>query len=48
MESAEHFERLREIGCDLAQGSYFSRALPPEVATSLLDSELQGRSNLTP
>lgn len=48
VETVEQFERLRELGCDLAQGNYFSLALPPEVATSLLDSELLGLPNLKP
>ena len=28
VETAEHFERVREYGCDVAQGYYLSRPLP--------------------
>ena len=30
VESAEQLERLRSMGCDLAQGYYLARPLPPE------------------
>ena len=40
VETAEQFARLRTLGCDLAQGTYFSKPLPADVATPLLDAEL--------
>jgi diguanylate cyclase (GGDEF)-like protein/PAS domain S-box-containing protein len=36
VESAEQLARLRELGCELAQGNYFSEPLPAEGATQLL------------
>ena len=43
VERAAQVQTLRDLGCDLAQGDYFSRALPGEIATSLLDAELAPR-----
>ncbi len=36
VEGADQLARLREMGCDLAQGFYFARPLPPEAASGLL------------
>ena len=36
VETAAQVERLREIGCDMAQGYYFSEPLPGEAASELL------------
>ena len=44
VETAEQFSRLRSLGCNLAQGTYFSKPLPADVATTLLDVEI-GKSN---
>jgi diguanylate cyclase (GGDEF)-like protein/PAS domain S-box-containing protein len=38
VETAEQLVRLRALGCEHAQGFYFSRPLPPEDAESLLGS----------
>ena len=40
VETAEQFAHLKRLGCDLAQGTYFSKPLPADVATPLLDAEL--------
>ena len=39
VESAEQLAQLRGLGCDLAQGNYFSEALPAEAASALLASD---------
>jgi EAL domain-containing protein (putative c-di-GMP-specific phosphodiesterase class I) len=36
VETAEQETLLREMGCDHAQGFYFSRALPPEMVPAFL------------
>ena len=36
IESAKHWDRLCEIGCDLGQGYFFSQPLDPEAAGNLL------------
>ena len=36
IESAKHWERLREFGCDLGQGSFFSQPVDPAAAGKLL------------
>ena len=36
VEIAEQETLLREIGCDFAQGFYYSRALPPEMVPAFL------------
>jgi diguanylate cyclase (GGDEF)-like protein len=38
IETAEQAVRLRELGCDLGQGEYFSPPLPPEEMAELLSS----------
>ena len=40
VETAEQFAHLKKLGCGLAQGTYFSKPLPADVATPLLDTEL--------
>jgi diguanylate cyclase (GGDEF)-like protein/PAS domain S-box-containing protein len=37
LETAEHMERMRDLGIPYAQGFYFARPLPPEEATAMLD-----------
>ena len=37
VESAGQLARLEEMGCDMAQGYYFARPLPPEAASRLLE-----------
>ena len=39
VESEEQATLLKEMGCDLAQGFYFSEPLPPETATRFLAEE---------
>ena len=36
VESAEQARLLREMGCDLAQGFYFSEPLPPQQVPAFL------------
>jgi diguanylate cyclase (GGDEF)-like protein len=38
VESAEQVALLKEMGCDMAQGFYFSKPLPPEEIPALLSS----------
>jgi EAL domain-containing protein (putative c-di-GMP-specific phosphodiesterase class I) len=38
VETEEQFERLREMGCDLAQGFYFAKPLSGEEASALLEN----------
>ena len=40
VETAEQLTRLRELGCEVAQGYYFSEPLPAEDATQLLAPRL--------
>ena len=42
IETAKHWERLRELGCDMDQGYFFSHPVEPEAAGKLLS----GRSHL--
>ena len=39
VESAEQLAQLRGLGCDLAQGNYFSEPLPAEAASALLATD---------
>lgn len=36
IETAKHWERLREMGCDLGQGYFFSQPVEPKMAGKLL------------
>lgn len=38
VETEEQVEALRKMGCDLAQGHWFSHPQPPDVITHLMDS----------
>jgi EAL domain-containing protein (putative c-di-GMP-specific phosphodiesterase class I) len=40
VETAEQAGWLREMGCDMGQGSYFSRPLPPGEVTEFLGKDL--------
>jgi diguanylate cyclase (GGDEF)-like protein len=40
VESAEQLAQLKAMGCDMAQGAYFSDPLPSEAASALLAREL--------
>jgi EAL domain-containing protein (putative c-di-GMP-specific phosphodiesterase class I) len=37
IESAKHWERLRDFGCDLGQGYFFSQPVDPADADKLLN-----------
>ena len=39
VETADQLERLRDLGCDFAQGYYFSKPLPSGAASALLAAE---------
>jgi EAL domain-containing protein (putative c-di-GMP-specific phosphodiesterase class I) len=39
VETADQAARLREIGCKVAQGYYFSEPLPPQAASELLSTQ---------
>lgn len=40
VETAGQLERLREMGCDVAQGYYFSRPIPSDAVGVLLERQL--------
>ena len=44
VETKEQLEYLRQYDCDLIQGYYFSRPLPPEEALLLLEKHDQNRT----
>jgi EAL domain-containing protein (putative c-di-GMP-specific phosphodiesterase class I) len=39
VETEEQAQQLKEMGCDMAQGFYFSRPLPPEEIPALFSSD---------
>ncbi|MCA1738750.1 MAG: EAL domain-containing protein [Actinobacteria bacterium] len=39
VETVEQAARLREIGCEIAQGYYFSEPLTPQAASALLQTD---------
>ena len=41
VETAEQLSRLKEMGCEIAQGNYFSEPLPDEAASALLATEFR-------
>jgi EAL domain-containing protein (putative c-di-GMP-specific phosphodiesterase class I) len=40
VETSRQLELLKEAGCDLVQGYYFSRPVPPEEFEKLIEAEL--------
>ncbi|MDP9404755.1 MAG: EAL domain-containing protein [Actinomycetota bacterium] len=44
VERAEQADQLRQMGCDTAQGYYWSRPLPPEDVAQLRERTRRGRS----
>ena len=40
VENENQFKKLREMGCEVIQGYYFSRPLPPEEFEKLIEKEL--------
>lgn len=45
VEGAIHLERLKKLGCEFAQGYYFSQPLEVERADRLLEQSVRGRAN---
>ena len=45
VETAEQAARLREIGCKVVQGYYFSEPLPPQAASELVSGRVQLLAN---
>lgn len=41
VETENQLNLLRQAGCDLVQGYYFSRPLPPEEFETLIQKELE-------
>ena len=39
IETEDQLARLRELGCESGQGYYFSKALTPTAATSLVEMQ---------
>ncbi len=42
VETKEQFELLKKAGCDVIQGFYFSRAIPPEAVSRLMKQGVRG------
>ena len=43
IETSAQLTRLRELGCEIGQGYYFSKALTPPAASDLIDTRLAAR-----
>ena len=41
IETKEQMELLKKLGCDIIQGYYFSKPLPPEEFAVLIEKELK-------
>ena len=41
VETEEQLRALKEMGCDLVQGYYFSRPVPPEEFEELIRKDLE-------
>ena len=41
VETGEQMELLKNLGCDIIQGYYFSKPLPPEEFGILIEKELK-------
>jgi len=48
VENEVQLSELRRLGCDYAQGHFFSRALPPQQVSRLLDEGLPSYSEILP
>ena len=48
VETAEQLNALRSMGCDIAQGYYFSKPVPPSSTSSLSSSGCALRRRSTP
>ena len=45
VETMEQMELLKKLGCDIIQGYYFSKPLPPEEFEGLIKKELKEANN---
>jgi EAL domain-containing protein (putative c-di-GMP-specific phosphodiesterase class I) len=43
-ETAEHVERVRDLGCEMAQGYHYSKPIPPEAISEMLRRELGAKA----
>ena len=43
-ETAEHVQRVRDLGCEMAQGYHYSKPIPPEAISELLRRELGAKA----
>ena len=41
VETKEQMEMLKKLGCDIIQGYYFSKPLPPEEFGALIEKEIK-------
>jgi EAL domain-containing protein (putative c-di-GMP-specific phosphodiesterase class I) len=48
VETEEQLKILREGGCDLVQGYYFSRPLPPEEFEQLIEKHIEAERKAQP
>ena len=48
IETSAQLTRLRELGCEIGQGYYFSKALTPTAASDLIDTQLSTEHEPTP
>ena len=44
VETEEEYKMLKDAGCDIIQGYYFSKPLPAEEFAALLKKELGGKN----
>ncbi len=40
VEKEEQYRLLKELGCDIIQGYYFSKPVPPEKFADLIEKEI--------
>jgi EAL domain-containing protein (putative c-di-GMP-specific phosphodiesterase class I) len=45
IETAEQYTQVRNMGCDTGQGFYFSRPVPREEASALLEAGVRSGSS---
>jgi EAL domain-containing protein (putative c-di-GMP-specific phosphodiesterase class I) len=43
-ETAEHVKQVRDLGCEMAQGYFYSKPIPPEAISELLRRELGAKA----
>jgi EAL domain-containing protein (putative c-di-GMP-specific phosphodiesterase class I) len=44
VETKEQMDLLKKLGCDIIQGYYFSKPLPPEEFGALIEKELEEKN----